>query len=207
MVATEGGPPSPFRNTRLVYLVASLTVILIIQQLYFVYLNRKNANWRISYVHHHGVNAEEHVKIDSDVGKRCTIGIITAHWSEQRLAHAQHLCQKILSNRMNYHTKNQIIDCFIFDAFDGRSLSVSSLSSLVQQGDVEVSLRSTISSKSGAKMKRSNSRHGFEGIGSVANVISHIQLARHFLTTMEATEGVDRDSSCFIMLEVSVQSV
>ena len=182
MVVTHGEMIFPIRDARLVYLVASLTVILIFQQLYFTFLNRKTADTGISYLHG---GDTEHGEVCSNDGRQCTIGVITAYWRKDRSEQAKRLCERFRLNKC--------VNCFIFNAFDGRSLNLSSLSALVELGDIHVS----------SEKKTRNGLHGFQGSGSVANVISHIELARHFLEPVNfAEEEMDKDLSCFIMLEV-----
>ena len=134
---------------------------------------------------------------------RCRVGVLTATWDEKRYQHAQSLCARL--NDGSDSPRSSISRCDVISAFDGTQIDGLFLEKMAREGDVVVPvlrdnkkqalLASVATGRTRARMTdlhSSMSRRGFEGIGSVANVLSHVELARSFL---------DTEGDCFIMLE------
>jgi len=111
--------------------------------------------------------------------RRCITGVITAEWIEERSVGARALCDKLTG---------QGFPCVVWPAYDGRNMTASDLMSLARSGEDIAP-----GPKTGWR-----GRKGFNSVRNVANVLSHIHLARHFFQK-EEEEG--RKFDCFMMFE------
>ena len=97
-------------------------------------------------------------------------------------------------------------ECVVFAGVDGRQIDGDFLMALARAGDeiAPVLRENKLRQPGKVTTNDSSSRHGFEGPGSVANAMSHSDLAEYFLNREDpttTTTATDRPSDCFIMFE------
>ena len=111
--------------------------------------------------------------------KRCAAGIIASTWNEERTNGARVLCSRL--EKLGF-------PCQVWPAYDGRTMSSAELMKLARSGtDVAP----------GPK-RGWRGREGFDGVSNLANVLSHINLARHFARMEEEKE---ESFDCYMMFE------